>query len=93
MHAEDDREPSAQAAAVNPADDAAIEQAQAREVQAEANRRAVTAAAADAMQALAAIAASDDATISANSARHIRTLARTARLILRLELGRFEGTT
>lgn len=92
MHSDDDTQQPV-VSAVNPADDAAIEQAQAREVEAEANRRAVTANAADAMQALGAIVAADDATISANSAKHIRTLARVVRLILRLQLGRFEGTT
>ncbi|NUR79680.1 MAG: hypothetical protein HOQ21_04445, partial [Dermatophilaceae bacterium] len=47
----------------------------------------------DAMATLATIVASDDATISANAPGHIRTLARVCRLLLRLQLRRFEGTT
>ncbi|NUO55524.1 MAG: hypothetical protein HOV78_02620 [Hamadaea sp.] len=77
----------------NPDDVAAVDAAEAAEKQAETNCKAVTTAATDAMATLATIVASDDATISANAPGHIRTLARVCRLLLRLQLRRFEGTT
>jgi hypothetical protein len=78
---------------VNPADDAAIDEAKQAEAQVESNRRTVTADAQAALDVLAQIVGADDAAVAANVGAHIKTLARVLRLILRIQLGRFEGTT
>ena len=91
MH--DDPQQPQQVADVNAADTVAVEAARTIEAQTEANKRTVTDAAATALDDLAAITAATDADVAASSGSHIKTLARVMRLILRLQLSRFEGTT
>lgn len=77
---------------LNPADLAALEQADSAADALDANRRAVLAKAEAAFVDLAKILAATDAQLDAQRLAAIRTLAKTQRGILRLLLDRYEGT-
>jgi len=77
----------------NPADEAAIDAAQQLEGQVETNRRVVLRRTADALDDLKALIALTDAQINANPAVQVRTVARAVRMLIRLELDRFEDVT
>lgn len=81
------------APASNPADEAAIDAAQQLEGQVETNRRVVLRRTADALDDLKALIALTDAQINANPAVQVRTVARAVRMLIRLELDRFEDVT
>ena len=79
--------------ASNPADEAAIDAAQQLEGKVETNRRVVLRRTADALDDLKALIALTDAQINANPAVQVRTVARAVRMLIRLELDRFEDVT
>jgi len=81
------------APASNPADEAAIDAAQQLEGKVETNRRVVLRRTADALDDLKALIALTDAQINANPAVQVRTVARAVRMLIRLELDRFEDVT
>lgn len=76
----------------NPADLAAIQQANVSAEAVEANRRAVEAKAEAAFGDLGKIIASTDTQLNAQTPAALRTLARSVRLLLRLATDRYEGT-